>query len=108
MTRHLVRPTIFVRRRRRTTPDTATTTPGAAFGLPTHTPPDAPEAEPPTETRSSEAQGAAVVAVATPPRGRRGGGADPVGTHTLTVTGARSSRRERRRAVRAAADAVAA
>jgi hypothetical protein len=44
--------------------------------------------------------------VPVPARGRRGGGSDPVSTHALTATDGRTSRRERRRAVRAARSAV--
>ncbi|WP_263119339.1 ATP-binding protein [Cellulomonas sp. RIT-PI-Y] len=99
MTRRLVHPTRrgLLRRRRTSGSPTPEATPGDAFGLP------APESDADPGDHARE-----VAPVRMPPRGRRGGGSDPVGTRTLTATGRSSSRRARRQAVRAAAAAVTA
>lgn len=72
---------------------------------------DAPAQEPavpePVEGASFGLDTTTGTGVGVPPRGRRGGGADPVATRTLTATGPRATRRARRAAVRAAATALA-
>ncbi len=57
---------------------------------------------------AGDGSGSVPAVVRVPPRGRRGGGSDPVATRTFTATGTRATRRARRSAVHASADAVAA
>ncbi|GHS89276.1 hypothetical protein AGMMS50218_15170 [Actinomycetota bacterium] len=67
-------------------------------------PPDLDDVHGPVGAREARA----VAVVPRPPRGRRGGGSDPVATHTLTAVGGTGSRAQRRAAVRAAGLALAA